>query len=152
MTNPVPPPPPYSVPPPPGDSVISAAERCSARPCHAMTSVPSQQASGSALLSSAAPEPSSYTLISADPQLYDDLDVQAYNELLEKISATVRPKDFIEEIWISDVVYLQVEIYSLRRLKVDLPKAAMPDALVDVFSLVANSGNWFVKNRERTMR
>ena len=113
-----------------------------------MTSVPSQQASGSALLSSAAPEPSSYTLISADPQLYDDSDVQAYNELLEKISATVRPKDFIEEIWISDVVYLQVEIHSLRRLKVDLPKAAMPEALIDVFSLVANSGNWFVKNRE----
>lgn len=148
MTNPVPPPPPMPIPPPPGGTAISASEGSSRPPSQAVSAVPPPPPSGQAFQSSPSPERLSWTLTASDVQLYEGSDAETYNELLEKISTTVRPKDIVERIWISDVVYHQMEIHKLRRLKANLPKAAMPNALVEVFSLVANLGNWHSNRKD----
>ncbi|HLH97209.1 MAG TPA: hypothetical protein VKW08_19025 [Xanthobacteraceae bacterium] len=44
-------------------------------------------------------------------------DAEAYDELLLRISAGVRPADILEEIWVRDVVDLTWEALRLRRLK-----------------------------------
>ncbi len=41
----------------------------------------------------------------------------AYNELCARIAAAVKPKDFIEEIWVRDVADLSWEVFRLRRIK-----------------------------------
>ena len=41
----------------------------------------------------------------------------AYNELCARIAAAVKPKDFIEEIWVRDVADLSWEVFRLRRIQ-----------------------------------
>src|SRR5260370_14254771 len=41
----------------------------------------------------------------------------AYNQLCARIAAAVKPKDFIEEIWVRDVADLSWEVFRLRRIK-----------------------------------
>src|SRR4051794_4537925 len=45
---------------------------------------------------------------------------RGYDELLGRITATLRPRDCLEEIWICDVVDLVWETFRLRRLKAGL--------------------------------
>jgi hypothetical protein len=47
-------------------------------------------------------------------------DPAAYEELRSQISAAVRPKDFLEEIWVRDVVDLTWRSLRMRRLKATL--------------------------------
>jgi hypothetical protein len=49
--------------------------------------------------------------------------------LLASISATVKPKDFLEEIWVRDVVDLSWEILRMRRPKASFLTAAKRDGL-----------------------
>jgi hypothetical protein len=44
-------------------------------------------------------------------------DAGAYDELLVRVSAAVRPADIFEEIWVRDIVDLVWEAFRLRRLK-----------------------------------
>jgi hypothetical protein len=54
------------------------------------------------------------------PPLIDGEDGVAYNQLYGGITAAVKPKDFLEEIWVRDVVDLSWEVLRLRRLKAKL--------------------------------
>jgi len=46
--------------------------------------------------------------------------VRSYDELLERICATLQPRDSLEEIWIHDIVDLVWETFRLRRAKASL--------------------------------
>src|SRR5258708_3286963 len=54
------------------------------------------------------------------PPLIKGEDGVAYNQLHGGITAAVKPKDFLEEIWVRDVVDLSWEVLRLRRLKAKL--------------------------------
>src|SRR5262245_25222137 len=54
------------------------------------------------------------------PPLIEGEDPAAYDDLLVRISATVKPADILEDIWVRDVVDFTWEIFSLRRLKANL--------------------------------
>jgi hypothetical protein len=51
------------------------------------------------------------------PPLIEGEDPAAYDELLVRISADVKPADILEDIWVRDVVDFTWEILSLRRLR-----------------------------------
>jgi hypothetical protein len=57
------------------------------------------------------------------PPLIDGENSAEYEELLARVSATVKPTDILEEIWVRDVVDLVWEAWRLRRLKAALMMA-----------------------------
>lgn len=54
-----------------------------------------------------------------------------YDEFLAKISSAVKPKDFLEEIWVRDVVDLSWEALRMRRIKATLLKSALSPGFYD---------------------
>lgn len=54
------------------------------------------------------------------PPLLEGEDLAAYDELLLRVSGTVKPGDILEEVWVRDVVDLVWEALRLRRLKASL--------------------------------
>jgi hypothetical protein len=64
--------------------------------------------------------------------LLEGEDEAAYDELLVRISGTVKPADILEEIWIRDIVDLIWEAFRLRRLKASLMAAAAHDGLNEI--------------------
>jgi hypothetical protein len=50
------------------------------------------------------------------PPLLEGEDPEAYNQLLARVTATVKPRDILEEIWVADIVHLTWEILRWRRL------------------------------------
>jgi hypothetical protein len=63
------------------------------------------------------------------PPLIDGEDAAAYDALLARIAAAVKPADVIEEMWVRDVVDLAWETLRLRRLKAMLITAAAPEGM-----------------------
>jgi hypothetical protein len=63
------------------------------------------------------------------PPLIQGEDGGAYDKLLARVSAAVRPVDILEEIWVHDIVDLEWEVLRLRRLKVALMTASASKAL-----------------------
>jgi hypothetical protein len=61
--------------------------------------------------------------------LIEGEDAGAYDELLVRISAAVRPADIFEEIWVRDIVDLVWEAFRLRRLKACLMTVGARKAL-----------------------
>src|SRR5215813_12188454 len=61
--------------------------------------------------------------------LIDGEDGTNYDVILERISADVAPADFVEEIWVRNVVDLVWESVRLRRLKSQLLHAAAHEGL-----------------------
>jgi hypothetical protein len=61
--------------------------------------------------------------------LIEGEDAGAYDELLLRVSAAVRPADIFEEIWVRDIVDLVWEAFRLRRLKACLMTAGTRKAL-----------------------
>jgi hypothetical protein len=70
------------------------------------------------------------------PLLLEGEDASAYEELLGRVSAAVKPTDVIDEMFVNDVVCLQWEILRLRRLKTSLIRAAGSEALKEFLSEV----------------
>jgi hypothetical protein len=66
--------------------------------------------------------------------LVEGEDAAAYDELLVRISAAVRPHDIFEEIWVRDIVDLVWEAFRLRRLKACLMTRGARVALVQQLS------------------
>jgi hypothetical protein len=66
--------------------------------------------------------------------LLENEDATAYDEIFTRISAAVKPVDFLEEIWVRDVVALVWEAFRLRRLKTCLMETAAPHGLARVLS------------------
>jgi len=59
-------------------------------------------------------------------------DQAQYEAIRDQISAAVGPLDFLEEIWVNDVVDLVWETLRLRRLKAALLQVAMPEGLAEI--------------------
>src|SRR3984893_13729022 len=64
-----------------------------------------------------------------EPQLLEGEDPAAYDELLARFRAAVKPVDIIEEMFIADVVALEWEVLRWRRLKRGLIRARGLEAL-----------------------
>jgi hypothetical protein len=81
------------------------------------------------------PKSKSMTLASArmklfgEPQLLEGEDAAAYDELLARIRAAVKPVDIVEEMFIADVMSLEWEVLRWRRLKLGLIRARVLEAL-----------------------
>jgi hypothetical protein len=54
------------------------------------------------------------------PPLIEGEDRAAYEDYFAKTSAAVKPKDFLEELWVQDTVDLAWDIQRMRRLKASL--------------------------------
>ena len=68
------------------------------------------------------------------PPLLDGEDAAAYDELLARICAAVKPVDIIDEMFINDVVSLEWDVLRLRRLKSSLIRARGLELLEEFFS------------------
>src|SRR5260221_7551656 len=93
-------------------------------------------ARGAALAPAAPPAPVRTTcraLLGPRP-LIDGEDGTNYDVILERISADVAPVDFVEEIWVRNVVDLVWESVRLRRLKSQLLHAAAHEGLARVLT------------------
>ena len=66
--------------------------------------------------------------------LIDGEDETNYDVILERISADVAPEDFVEEMWVRNVVDLVWESVRLRRLKSHLLQAAAHEGLARVLT------------------
>jgi hypothetical protein len=71
-------------------------------------------------------EPSS---LFGPPPLIAGEDLAGYDALHARLSAAVKPKDMLEQIWTRDVVDLTWEILRMRRFKATLLDSFMPDAV-----------------------
>lgn len=63
------------------------------------------------------------------PPILPGEDMPAYEALLGRVSADVKPADTIEKIWVRDVVDQTWEIFRLRKIKVGLASQRMAEAL-----------------------
>jgi hypothetical protein len=68
------------------------------------------------------------------PPLIEGEDAAVYGDFLAGISAVVKPKDFLEEIWTRDVVDLTWEILRMRRLKAALVTSALSIGLKELLA------------------
>ena len=66
--------------------------------------------------------------------LLEHEDPAAYDDIFDRISAVVKPADFLEEIWVCDVVALVWEAFRLRRLKTCLVETGATRGLDRVIS------------------
>jgi hypothetical protein len=78
------------------------------------------------------PEQSGRLALFGPPPLLEGEDTPAYDELLVRISGTVKPADIFEEIWVRDIVDLVWDAFRLRRLKAKLIKAVAHEGLEDI--------------------
>jgi len=60
------------------------------------------------------------TVALGPPPLIAGEDGAAYDLLHGSVTAAVKPKDFLEEIWVRDIVDLSRDVLRLRRLKAQL--------------------------------
>ena len=75
------------------------------------------------------PERAQRLALFGPPPLIEGEDAAAYDQLLARICAAVKPVDIIDEIFIADVVSLEWEVLRLRRLKWSLIRAPALEAL-----------------------
>jgi hypothetical protein len=75
------------------------------------------------------PERAQRLALFGPPPLIEGEDAAAYDQLLARICAAVKPVDIIDEIFIADVVPLEWEVLRLRRLKWSLIRAPALEAL-----------------------
>jgi hypothetical protein len=82
-------------------------------------------------------------------------DVAAYDELLARFSAVIKPKDVLEEMWVRDIVDLTWDTLRMRRLKAGLLTSVTWEglkevlkALVDPFEADILSKDWAARNRQ----
>jgi len=63
------------------------------------------------------------------PPLISGENAAAYDDMLARISGTLKPADILEEIWVRDVVDLVWDAFRLRRLKAHLLAAAAHEGM-----------------------
>ena len=80
------------------------------------------------------------------PPLIAGEDQAQYEAMRDQISAAVGPLDFLEEIWVNDVVSLVWETQRLRRLKANFLKA---DAARGVHRILSPDGGHGVQSPSR---
>jgi hypothetical protein len=72
------------------------------------------------------------------PPLIEGENAAAYGELLNRISAAVKPKDILEEIWVREVIDLVWEGLRLRRLKSNLLAASTHAGLEQILNTLCD--------------
>jgi hypothetical protein len=72
------------------------------------------------------------------PPLIEGEDAAAYNQLHARISAAVKPKDVLEEIWVRDVVDLTWETLRMRHFKAKLLASATSTGLQRILQRAGN--------------
>ena len=77
------------------------------------------------------PERAQRLALFGPPPLIEGEDAAAYDQLLARIFAAVKPVDIIDEMFTADVVSLEWEVLRLRRLKWSLIRAPALEALED---------------------
>src|ERR1700730_11889833 len=89
--------------------------------------------------------------------LIDGEDGTNYDVILERISADVAPVDFVEELWVRNVVDLVWESIRLRHLKSQLLRAAAHEGLARVLTPLLDwsranhlSGQWALGEEQAT--
>jgi hypothetical protein len=89
------------------------------------------------------------------PPLLEGEDSAAYDELLARISGTIKPADVLEEMWVRDVVDLSWENFRLRRLKTNLLNANAHRGLKTVLESITSPGlaillpgKWAARDRD----
>src|SRR5258708_32949813 len=75
------------------------------------------------------PERAQRLALFGPPPLIEGEDAAAYDELLARICAAVKPVDVIDEMFTADVVSLEWEVLRLRRLKWSLIRERVLEAL-----------------------
>ena len=65
------------------------------------------------------------------PPILPGEDTSAYDALLRRVSADVKPTDIIEKIWVRDIVDHTWEIFRWRRLVVSLAPEPPPTSLIN---------------------
>ncbi len=68
------------------------------------------------------------------PPLFEGEDTSAYDEFLARISATVKPADILEDIWVRDFVDLVWDSLRLRRLKANLMTSTAYKGLAEILN------------------
>src|SRR5437764_13176588 len=66
------------------------------------------------------------------PPLFEGEDTGAYDDLLARVSAAIRPADIFEEIWLRDFLDLAWEALRYRRLKAALVNGSVSRGLAQV--------------------
>jgi hypothetical protein len=116
---------------------VAAASAASAVSSTSVSSASAALAARGAALAPASPSapvrPPCRALLGPRP-LIDGEDGTDYDSILERISADVAPKDFVEEIWVRNVVDLVWESIRLRHLKSQLLRAAAHEGLARVLT------------------
>jgi hypothetical protein len=85
-------------------------------------------------------------------------DAASYDELLTRMTETLRPADLVEEVWVRDVVDLVWKTLRLRRLKAGLLAGAAGDGVVKMLIRVgatqvhATATAWAAGDREARAR
>ena len=75
--------------------------------------------------------PSSRSSLASAPLIAGE-DAGAYDNLLARLTGTLKPSDALEEIWVRDVVDLVWEVFRLRRLKAHLIRAGAYEGMAQV--------------------
>lgn len=70
-------------------------------------------------------------------------DPAAYDQLLARVWAQVKPANVIEELWVDDIVDLSSNIQRYRRYKKSLIEAAIPRALEEILTPFMNDASRF---------
>jgi hypothetical protein len=76
------------------------------------------------------------SLLFGPSPLTEGEDARQYNELQAHFSATIKPKDFLEEMWTRDVVDLTWDILRMRRIKAGLLTSVMSEGMDKILSLL----------------
>ena len=74
------------------------------------------------------------------PPLIEGEDAAAYDELLTRVSAAVKPADILEDIWVRDIVDLVWHAFRLRRLQANLIMASAYSGLQTVLAPLMDEG------------
>jgi hypothetical protein len=99
--------------------------------CQSLQPSPASNLVPDSAIASAEPSAAAEPLL---PLLLENENAAAYEEIFTQISDVVKPADFLEEIWVRDVVALVWEAFRLRRLKTCLMETAAPRGIARVFS------------------
>jgi hypothetical protein len=90
-------------------------------------------------------------MVAAPPAQRSDLPVLIHNEreedyhkLRDDIVRAVQPHDFLEELWVGDVINLTWELIRLRRAKNALVEARMQDGMFAVLDRLSVTEPWRV--------
>src|SRR5215475_3116032 len=96
-----------------------------------VASVPRTNKSKTKIAAPSVPERAQRLALFGPPPLIEGEDAAAYDQLLARIFAAVKPVDVIDEMFTADIVSLEWEVLRLRRLKWSLIRARGLGALED---------------------